>query len=74
MYADDLILLSSSVSGLQAMLNTCDLYGKSHALLFNVKKTSCDVVGRHRHVDALFFLYDQVFPLTDKFKYFRCAL
>jgi len=38
MYADDLILLSSSVSGLQAMLNTCDLYGKSHALLFNVKK------------------------------------
>jgi len=59
------------------LLNVCDLYAKNHALAFNVKKPSCAAVGRHRYVEAMLFLDEQVVPWTDKFKYssvhFNCG-
>jgi len=57
------------VSGLQAMLNIFDLHARNHTLVFNVKKASCAAVGKHRYVDAMLFLDEQVVPWTDKFKY-----
>ena len=40
MYADDLIMLSPSLKGLQSMFNLYDAYAKTHFLIFNAKKRS----------------------------------
>jgi len=45
MYADDLMLLSSSVSGLQKQLDVCALTGKELCLQFNDQKSHCTVIG-----------------------------
>jgi len=34
MYADDLLLLSPSVNGMQSMLDTCSVYGGLHDIVF----------------------------------------
>jgi len=39
LYADDLLILSSSLSGLQHVLDLCSEYAKLHSLVHNVKKT-----------------------------------
>ena len=39
MYADDLVLLSPSVSGLQHLLKTCEVFATECDLVFNSKKT-----------------------------------
>ena len=46
-YADDLLLLSSSLFTLQKMLDLCSEVGKFYDLLFNPSKTVCDVFGLH---------------------------
>ena len=38
MYADDLLLLSGSVLGLQTMIDTCGCVGKQQGIAFNAKK------------------------------------
>ena len=45
MYADDLIILSASVQGLQSMLDCCTRMSYHTNLNFNVKKCLCFVVG-----------------------------
>ena len=45
MYADDLILLSPSVTGLQNMLNTCSVYGAHNDIVFNSVKTVSVAIG-----------------------------
>ena len=35
MYADDLLILSPSVVGLQYMLDICSGYGRTHDIIFN---------------------------------------
>jgi len=40
-YADDLILISPSVKGLQSLLNICSSYGSSHDIIYNRQKTVC---------------------------------
>ena len=45
MYADDLLLLSASVSGLQHMLNRCYSICVDSNLEFNCDKSSCAIVG-----------------------------
>lgn len=47
MYADDLILLSGSVSDLQAMINVCLKEFDNLDLSINVKKSICMRIGRH---------------------------
>jgi len=46
MYADDLLLLSPSIIGLQRMLYTCSLYGTTHNILFNKSITFSVAIGR----------------------------
>ena len=41
MYADDLLLLSALVRGLQWMLDCCDAYGQAHFITFNSNKSVC---------------------------------
>jgi len=38
MYADDLILLSPCVAGLQSMLDVCTVYGTEFDIVLNAKK------------------------------------
>ena len=46
-YADDLLLISPTLDGLQEMIKTCEIYGKYHNLTFNTNpiinkcKTKC---------------------------------
>ena len=54
-YADDLLLLSASRSGLQAMVNICDKFAKLRKLKFSTNvdpaksKTKCLVFSRKKH-------------------------
>ena len=41
MYADDLVIISPSVKGLQRLLDVCAVYGQAHDILFNDDKTVC---------------------------------
>ena len=43
MYADDWVIISPSVKGLQCLLDICDVYGQNHDiyLYFNHDKTVC---------------------------------
>jgi len=69
MYADDLLLLSPSLSGMQHMMNLCSEYANVHSLVYNVKKTCCTVIGKQRLVNARIFLEQQVVTWTDRFRY-----
>ena len=40
MYADDLVLLSPSATGLRELLRTCEKYSTEHAIIYNSKKSS----------------------------------
>ena len=46
LYADHIILLSPSVTGLQEMLDTCYEVACNASLQFNVSKCHCLVVGK----------------------------
>ena len=43
MYADDLVIISPSVKGLQRILDNimCDVYGQNHDIIFSHGKTVC---------------------------------
>ena len=45
MYADDLLLLSVSVDGLQRMLNCCSELSAKALINFNCKKSTCVIIG-----------------------------
>ena len=44
-YADDILLLSTTSSGLQTLIDKADSYLKSHGLIFNSQKTECMISG-----------------------------
>ena len=51
MYADDFLLLSASVEGLQKMLDICKVVSDNTEMEFNYNKCTCSVVGSaSRHV------------------------
>ena len=49
MYADDLVILSPSTAGLSKLLLICEVYGISHIILYNYKK-SATMSFRSRHM------------------------
>ena len=69
MYADDLILLSPSLSGLQHLVDICSVYAKDHNLVFNTKKTICTVVGNPKFTVSNICIDNQVIQWTNQFKY-----
>ena len=48
-YADDLILLCPSVTGLKEMIRTCEEYADEHNILFNGKKSQYLVFGSYKY-------------------------
>ena len=50
LYADDIVLISPSVIGLQEMLDKCHEISDTVSLQFNVRKCHCLVVGKMSRV------------------------
>ena len=48
-YADDIILLCPSLSGMREMVKTCEEYASSHSILFNGKKSKYLVFGNYKY-------------------------
>ena len=46
-YADDLILLSPTVYGLELMIIICENYAKEHSILFNRNKSKYLIFGKY---------------------------
>jgi hypothetical protein len=70
MYADDLLLLSPSILGLQKMLDICCQYGITHNILFNPSKTVSVAIGHTRGRDFSPVCVDKhPIPWVDHFKY-----
>ena len=69
MYADELLHLSPTVGGMQALFDICDSYGHSSNIIFNTKKTTCTVFGNARHNDVLLSSSNQRVPIVDNCKY-----
>ena len=44
-YADDVVLLSPTVCGLQLLINTCENFAAEHNVTFNSRKTVCTYFG-----------------------------
>ena len=72
MYADDLIVLSASMRGLQSILHHCSLLSLDVKLSFNCKKCICFVAGpasKFRQFLPPMFLNNQPLVWADSFKY-----
>ena len=53
MYADDLVLLSPSATGLRELLLACEKYSKEHAIIYNSKKSSVLICKIEQHCTYL---------------------
>ena len=60
-YADDIILLCPSISGMQDMLRICEDYADEHSILFNGKKSKYLIFGKYEY-DARLTLNNEVVP------------
>ena len=70
LYADDIILLSASVSGLQSLLNCCYDVSQDVKLAFNCSKSCCFSVGRRHSVKITdMALGPETIAWCDNFKY-----
>ena len=70
MYADDLILISISVTDLQQLLNMCADIFKSLDLPINASKSHCIRIGpRHKSPCKPLMLNDTIVSWVDKIKY-----
>ena len=68
-YADDLLIISASVSGLQSMLNICYGYGQRHLMTFNSKKSLCCHFGPSRLQITPMKLGEELIEWVNTFKY-----
>ena len=55
-YADDIVLIAPSVTGLQNMVNVCAKFGKDNSINFNQKKSLCMCVGMDTTEDLVITL------------------
>ena len=70
MYADDLVLLSSSEAGLQECLRRLHRYTKECHLAINLKKTKIIAFSKNGHFPKChFYLGDQIIETTKSYKY-----
>ena len=53
-YADDIVLLSPSISGLRSMLKTCEEYCALYKLKFNASKSACVCFRREKSLSLPF--------------------
>ena len=76
-YADDAVLMASSPSALQCLLDICSDYANSYELKFNAKKTKCMVIKPkcYRNLKVPdFVLSSCTLDFTDTIKYLGCII
>ena len=67
-YADDIVLLSPTVSGLQSMLDMCGRFAEDNSMKFNVQKCSVTVFSRKSVTTDLYLrLCGHTVPVTNQF-------
>ena len=69
MYADDLILISATVNGLQTMLNCCYNVSANLLLKFNCAKSSCFAIGKGHAFNIFMQLGNDSISWSSSFKY-----
>jgi hypothetical protein len=72
MYADDIVLFSPSVIGLQTLIDICKKYGDEHDILFNTKKTVSMIVNsvqRNVVLNPTFYLGENTIENVENVKY-----
>jgi hypothetical protein len=70
MFADDLILFSTTKEGLQKSLDTLDTYVKKWRLEINYKKTKCMTFSKSNHKEKhIFTIRDKMLDNTNEYKY-----
>ncbi|XP_065666219.1 uncharacterized protein LOC136087412 [Hydra vulgaris] len=65
-YADDIILLSSTLSGLQKLLNTCNMYTHKNCIKLNADKTEFLLTGKKQIKNCTITLNNKKIKLHDK--------
>ena len=60
-YADDIVLICPSLSGLRDMIKICEDYAKDHNILFNGKKSKYLIFGKYEY-NAKLQLNNEVVP------------
>ena len=72
MYADDLVLLSPSATGLRELLCACEEFSISHDVVYNSKKSSV-LICRNKAMDhaapPVFTVNGSIIGESDKVKY-----
>ena len=68
-YADDILLCSASISGLQKLINIANGYIKNHGLRFNPEKTLCVTFGKSKFLERKWFLENTCLEEKDSIKY-----
>ena len=58
LYADDILLISQSLTCMQSMLNICSQLSKRLDLKFNVKKSAVLRIGRRYNIVISYYLMD----------------
>ena len=68
-YTDDITLFSTSVPGLQKLIDTCNSYADVWGFNFNVAKSKCMIYGKHRFCKIPdWYLGTQKLTCVDRFK------
>ena len=67
LYADDIVLVSSTKDQLQSMLNTCELHSRENGYVFSPPK--CEIVVPSDERAPCFMLYGEYVRLAPSFKY-----
>ena len=71
-YADDIVILCPSLTGLQTLLNECELYIRSIKLCLNTRKTKCMMFCKsrqqHQHPTPL-VINNTIIDFVDEFRY-----
>jgi hypothetical protein len=70
-YADDLVLLSNTATGLQKMMDMCKRYGDERSITFNPKKTVVMIFGnkKQREQKLDIWLCEEKVKRVSEFKY-----
>ena len=69
-YADDLLLVSTSVTGLQGLINCANMYVTKHGLKFNPGKTKCLITGKNPFVSIpSWYLNENILQICENFDY-----
>lgn len=74
LYADDILLLSSSCHGLQSMLHICNEFGKRWDIRFNPAKTQCVTFGGQAPRQFNPVIGGNSLTWSSKLKYLGCTI